>query len=70
MKRCGLLSYKLTHVLLTENGLKFNLDLENSQKKPAFLDQAITLPSGQFAEASAAKLRRVLDCFCRVARWP
>ena len=51
-----------THVLATENGLKFNLDLENSQKTGFFLDQKYN----RRAVRQLAQGRRVLDCFCHV----
>ena len=51
-----------THVLATENGLKFNLDLENSQKTGFFLDQKYN----RRAVRQLAQGCRVLDCFCHV----
>ena len=58
----SLLSLPSTHVLATENGLKFNLDLENSQKTGFFLDQKYN----RRAVRQLAQGRRVLDCFCHV----
>ena len=51
-----------THVLATENGLTFNLDLENSQKTGFFLDQKYN----RRAVRHLAQGRRVLDCFSHV----
>ena len=45
-----------------ENGLVFDLDLENSQKTGFFLDQKYN----RRAVRDLAKGRRVLDCFCHV----
>ena len=45
-----------------ENGLKFGLDLENSQKTGFFLDQKYN----RRAVRELAAGKRVLDCFCHV----
>ncbi|MDO4536638.1 MAG: class I SAM-dependent rRNA methyltransferase [Coriobacteriales bacterium] len=45
-----------------ENGLRFELDLENSQKTGFFLDQKYN----RRAVRELAAGRRVLDCFCHV----
>ena len=49
-------------VLVRENGLSFDLDIENSQKTGFFLDQKYNRRAVR--ELSAG--RRVLDCFCHV----
>ncbi|MDO4404955.1 MAG: class I SAM-dependent rRNA methyltransferase [Atopobiaceae bacterium] len=51
-----------THIVVHENGLAFDLDLENSQKTGFFLDQ-------KYNRRAVRKLSRdkhVLDCFCHV----
>ena len=50
------------HIVVYENGLAFNLDLENSQKTGFFLDQKYN----RRAVRDLARGRRVLDCFCHV----
>ncbi len=47
---------------VVENGLKFDLDIENSQKTGFFLDQKYN----RRAVRQIAAGRRVLDCFCHV----
>lgn len=49
-------------VLVRENGLSFDLDIENSQKTGFFLDQKYN----RRAVREIAAGRRVLDCFCHV----
>jgi len=49
-------------IVVYENGLAFNLDLENSQKTGFFLDQKYN----RRAVRDLARGRRVLDCFCHV----
>ncbi|MBM6774518.1 class I SAM-dependent rRNA methyltransferase [Olsenella profusa] len=49
-------------VMVCENGLRFDLDIENSQKTGFFLDQKYNRRAVR--ELSAG--RRVLDCFCHV----
>ena len=51
-----------THLEVQENGLRFALDLENSQKTGFFLDQKYN----RRAVRDLAFGRRVLDCFCHV----
>jgi 23S rRNA (cytosine1962-C5)-methyltransferase len=51
-----------THVLAHENGIAYDLDLENSQKTGFFLDQKYN----RRAVRELAEGRRVLDCFCHV----
>ncbi len=51
-----------TQVCVHENGLAFELDLENSQKTGFFLDQKYN----RRAVRELARGRRVLDCFCHV----
>ena len=67
----GLLQYKgwyqdkgpeLDHLVVHENGIAFELDIENSQKTGFFLDQKYN----RRAVRKIAKDRRVLDCFCHV----
>jgi 23S rRNA (cytosine1962-C5)-methyltransferase len=48
--------------VVRENGLSFDLDLENSQKTGFFLDQKYN----RRAVRQIARGRRVLDCFCHV----
>jgi 23S rRNA (cytosine1962-C5)-methyltransferase len=47
------------HVLITENGIKYDVDYVNGQKTGFFLDQKYN----RLAVAKLAKGRRVLDCF-------
>lgn len=49
-------------VLAQENGITFDLDIENSQKTGFFLDQKYN----RRAVRELARGRRVLDCFCHV----
>lgn len=49
-------------VMVRENGIVFDLDLENSQKTGFFLDQKYN----RRAVRQLASGRRVLDCFCHV----
>ncbi len=49
-------------VLARENGILFDLDIENSQKTGFFLDQKYN----RRAVRNIAAGRRVLDCFCHV----
>lgn len=49
-------------IVVRENGLRFDLDLENSQKTGFFLDQKYN----RRAVRELAAGRRVLDCFCHV----
>ena len=51
-----------TRIVVQENGLSFDLDLENSQKTGFFLDQKYN----RRAVRELARGRRVLDCFCHV----
>ncbi len=51
-----------THITVQENGLLFDLDLENSQKTGFFLDQKYN----RRAVRELSQGRRVLDCFCHV----
>ena len=51
-----------TRLVVTENGLRFDLDLENSQKTGFFLDQKYN----RRAVRQIAAGRRVLDCFTHV----
>ena len=51
-----------TRIVVQENGLSFDLDLENSQKTGFFLDQKYH----RRAVRELARGRRVLDCFCHV----
>lgn len=48
-----------TSTIITENGIKYNVDYENGQKTGYFLDQKYN----RLAVAKLAKGRRVLDCF-------
>ena len=45
--------------VITENGIKYNVDVENGQKTGFFLDQKYN----RLAAASLAEGKRVLDCF-------
>lgn len=51
-----------SRIVARENGLSFDLDLENSQKTGFFLDQKYN----RRAVRQIAGGRRVLDCFCHV----
>ena len=51
-----------TRIVVQENGLSFDLDLENSQKTGFFLDQKYN----RRAVRELSRGRRVLDCFCHV----
>ncbi len=51
-----------TRVMAQENGITFDLDLENSQKTGFFLDQKYN----RRAVRDLAHGKRVLDCFCHV----
>ena len=51
-----------TRIIVHENGIAFDLDLENSQKTGFFLDQKYN----RRAVRRLAKDRRVLDCFSHV----
>ena len=51
-----------TRIVVQENGLSFDLDLENSQKTGFFLDQKYN----RRAVRKLAQGKRVLDCFCHV----
>lgn len=51
-----------TRVTVHENGIAYDLDLENSQKTGFFLDQKYN----RRAVRELAANRRVLDCFCHV----
>lgn len=46
-------------LIITENGLKYEVDIENGQKTGFFLDQKYN----RLAAAKIAKGRKVLDCF-------
>ena len=58
----GLGAPESTRLVVRENGLRFDLDLENSQKTGFFLDQKYN----RRAVRELAAGRRVLDCFCHV----
>ncbi len=51
-----------TRLVVRENGLSFDLDIENSQKTGFFLDQKYN----RRAVRQVSRGRRVLDCFCHV----
>lgn len=51
-----------THLVIQENGLSFEIDLENGQKTGFFLDQKYN----RRAIRELAAGRKVLDCFCHV----
>ena len=55
----GLSAPESTNVVITENGIRYNVDFENGQKTGFFLDQKYN----RLAAAKLAKGRRVLDCF-------
>ncbi len=59
---CNLATPDSARVLAHENGIAFDLDLENSQKTGFFLDQKYNRRAVQHI----ARGRRVLDCFCHV----
>ncbi len=48
-----------TNTVITENGIKYNVDYENGQKTGFFLDQKYN----RLAVSKIAKGRKVLDCF-------
>ncbi len=48
-----------TSVIITENGIRYNVDFENGQKTGFFLDQKYN----RLAVSRIAKGRKVLDCF-------
>ena len=48
-----------TRTVITENGIRYNVDFENGQKTGFFLDQKYN----RLAVSKLAKDRRVLDCF-------
>ncbi len=48
-----------TSTIITENGIKYNVDYENGQKTGFFLDQKYN----RLAVSKIAKGRKVLDCF-------
>ncbi len=48
-----------TSVIITENGIRYNVDFENGQKTGFFLDQKYN----RLAVSKIAKGRKVLDCF-------
>lgn len=48
-----------TSTIITENGIKYNVDYENGQKTGFFLDQKYN----RLAVSKLAKGRKVLDCF-------
>ena len=48
-----------THTIITENGIRYQVDYENGQKTGFFLDQKYN----RAAVARLAKGKRVLDCF-------
>lgn len=58
----GLPAPETARLMVRENGLRFDLDLENSQKTGFFLDQKYN----RRAVREIAAGRRVLDCFCHV----
>ena len=58
----GVLPAPSTHRVICENGVRYELDLENSQKTGFFLDQKYN----RRAVARLARGRRVLDCFTHV----
>ena len=58
----GLPAPETARLMVRENGLRFDLDLENSQKTGFFLDQKYN----RRAVRELAAGRRVLDCFCHV----
>lgn len=55
----GLPLPKSTETVITENGIKYNVDFENGQKTGFFLDQKYN----RLAVARLAKGKHVLDCF-------
>ena len=50
------------HIVIRENGIRYDLDIANSQKTGFFLDQKYN----RRAVRRLADGRRVLDCFCHV----
>lgn len=58
----GVTTPETPRIMVRENGLAFDLDIENSQKTGFFLDQKYNRRAVR--EISAG--RRVLDCFCHV----
>ena len=58
----GLPAPETARLMVRENGLRFDLDIENSQKTGFFLDQKYN----RRAVREIAAGRRVLDCFCHV----
>lgn len=52
-------SSESTNVIITENGIQYNVDYENGQKTGFFLDQKYN----RLAVSKIAKGRKVLDCF-------
>ena len=58
----GMPAPETARLVVRENGLRFDLDLENSQKTGFFLDQKYN----RRAVRELASGRRVLDCFCHV----
>ena len=58
----GLAAPDSARIVVRENGLSFDLDIENSQKTGFFLDQKYN----RRAVRELARGRRVLDCFCHV----
>lgn len=58
----GCTAPEATRVIARENGIAYDLDLENSQKTGFFLDQKYN----RRAVRRLAYGRRVLDCFCHV----
>lgn len=55
----GLNPSEATNVVITENGIRYNVDFENGQKTGFFLDQKYN----RLAASRLAAGRRVLDCF-------
>ncbi len=55
----GLPTLESTRTVITENGIKYNVDFENGQKTGFFLDQKYN----RLAVSRLVKGRRVLDCF-------
>lgn len=58
----GLPTPESARVMVRENGIAYDLDIENSQKTGFFLDQKYN----RRAVRQIAAGRRVLDCFCHV----
>lgn len=57
--RMGVPAPDSTSTVITENGIKYNVDFENGQKTGFFLDQKYN----RLAVSKLAKGRKVLDCF-------